>query len=176
MQTFHFRRYTFRKDCAASLCPAYIRSMKRDEKKYLARLMYLQGANLKEITDKTGMAYRTLKKYIDQEKWEALRAGMNVTRTELVNKVLVAISKLLDNAIDTGDEDAFDGLADKLAKFAKTIESLDRKATVVDYIETFTTFIKWLQARSNSDNEADIGFIKKVNRFQDLFIKERLNG
>jgi hypothetical protein len=79
---------------------------------------------------------------------------MNITRPELVNKMLMVINNLLEQATTAASDGNYDnmaGLSDKLAKFAAVIEKLDKKANIVDAIEVFMAFGKWLQYRMSFD-------------------------
>ena len=43
---------------------------------------------------------------------------------------------------------------------------------MVDAIEVFTAFSKWLEFRAKTDPEVTVELIKQINRFQDKFIIE----
>ena len=65
-------------------------------------------------------------------------------------------------------------LGDKLAKLSAVIEKLDKKANVVDAIDVFTAFSKWLEFRAKSDPAVTLELIKQINRLQDMFIIESI--
>lgn len=50
-----------------------------------------------------------------------------------------------------------------------------QKASVVDAIEVFIGFGKWLQHRATNDEELTPELIKAINRFQDLYVSELLS-
>ena len=64
--------------------------------------------------------------------------------------------------------------ADKLVKFAATVERLDKKTSVVDVIEVFMAFSKWLQYRMSFDPNVTPELLKTINNYNDLFISEKL--
>ncbi len=64
--------------------------------------------------------------------------------------------------------------ADKLVKFAATVERLDKKTSVVDVIEVFMAFSKWLQYRMSFDPNVTPELLKTINHYHDLFISEKL--
>ena len=66
------------------------------------------------------------------------------------------------------------GLGDKLSKMASVIEKLDKKASIVDTIEVFMAFSKWLEYKSSTDQEITPEFMRKVNRLQDQYIAEHI--
>ena len=63
-----------------------------------------------------------------------------------------------------------------MAKMAATIQKLDKKASVVDFIETFMAFSKWLEYRAQTDPEITPELIKAINKYQDKFIIETLGN
>lgn len=136
-------------------------------------MLYMQGVSQVEIAVKTGVSKVTVSNWVKKGGWETKRAGLNVTRPELVNKLLLSINSLLETAID--DKVIADGLPDKLAKFASVIEKLDKKANIVDTIEVFIAFSKWLEFRKSFDKEITPELIKTINRLQDLYITENLS-
>jgi predicted DNA-binding protein YlxM (UPF0122 family) len=149
--------------------------MKKENQKELAKILYMQNNSAVEIAEKIGVSRQTVSKWITSESWEAKRAGQNITRPELVTKNLLAINQILDNYINSNDPNKnLD--ADKISKLAKVIENLDKKASIVDNIETFMAFNKWLQFRMSFDKEITPELIQAINKYQDLFITEQINA
>jgi hypothetical protein len=89
-------------------------------------------------------------------------------------------------------------LPDSLSKFAAGSEKLDKKANIVDTIDVFIAFNKWLQFRNLQNDEIIVNttneineylethksvstqfissrFAKVINRYQDLYISENIN-
>lgn len=98
----------------------------------------------------------------------------NVTRPELVNKLLLTIDTLITQVNDSKDPTLVAGLGDKLAKLSAVIEKLDKKANVVDAIEVFMAFSKWIEFRSTVDPEVTPELIKAINKYQDLYITQQM--
>ncbi|MDD4373477.1 MAG: DUF1804 family protein [Bacteroidales bacterium] len=146
-----------------------------DSKKEFARILFMQGEAQNVIAEKTGFSTVTINKWVKAGDWEALRAAATITRPELVNKLLRSINNLLDEVNNTKDPKLLAALGDKLSKFASTIEKLDKKANVVDAIEVFMAFGRWMQYRQTVDPEVTPELIKAINKFQDLYISEQLN-
>ena len=145
------------------------------EGKEYAYMLYMQGVSQIEIAAKTGVSKVTVNNWVKKGSWDAKRAGLNITRPELVNKLLQSINALLDEAILNKNVSDLAGLPDKLAKFASVIEKLDKKANVVDAIEVFMAFNKWLQHRQSFDKEITPELLKVINRLQDLYITESVS-
>lgn len=146
----------------------------REKQKEFARILYMQGNQQTVISEKTGSTKATVNRWVKDGNWEVLRGAANITRPELVNKLLKTVNDLLDQVITTKDPTLQAGLGDKLSKFASVIEKLDKKANVVDAIEVFMAFGKWIQYRQSFDPDITPELIKAINRYQDLYISEQL--
>jgi len=143
-----------------------------NQKRELARMYYMNGDSQKNIAEKVGTSVQTISKWAEQGDWAKKRAAQNITRPELVNKLLMTINTLIEQVHDSEDPNLIAGLGDKLAKLSTTIEKLDKKASVVDAIEVFMAFGKWLQYRAAFDDEITPELLKAVNKYQDLYISE----
>lgn len=151
--------------------------MKKSEtenKKALARSLYLSGMEQTEIADKIGVTRVTISRWCSAEGWKEARAAKNITRPELVNKLLLTIDKLIEQVNASDDPTMIAGLGDKLAKLSAVIEKLDKKANVVDAIEVFMAFSKWLEYRSQTDREITPELLKAINKYQDKYIIESM--
>ena len=145
-----------------------------EKKKSLARSLYLAGMEQNEIAEKVDVSRVTISKWSNTEGWKEARAAKNVTRQELVNKLLLAIDKLITEVNESEDPSLLAGLGDKLAKLSSVIEKLDKKANVVDAIEVFMAFSKWLEYRSTIDPTVTPELIKTINKFQDMYLTEQM--
>jgi len=116
----------------------------------------------------------TISKWSTTESWKEQRAATHVTRPELVNKLLATIDTLITQVNGSNDPALIAGLADKLAKFSAVIEKLDKKANVVDAIEVFMAFNKWLQFNASYDPEITPELIKAINKYQNKFLMEKM--
>jgi transposase len=149
------------------------------DKQDLAKLLYMQGVSQVEISEKTNVSQKTISLWVNKFGWDAQRAGRNITRTELVNKTLVAIDNILNkHNNDNNPNKTLD--ADKLSKLAKIIRDIDKKTNVVDAIEVFIAFNKWLDFRMQQEQDLPKEerkltpeFKKLINTYQDLFITEK---
>jgi transposase len=142
----------------------------REEKKDYARVLFMNGETQKVIAEKTGISQQTISKWVNDEGWQEQRAAQNVTRPELVNKLLRAIDKMLDEVTKSEDPTALNGLADKLAKFSSTIEKLDKHTSVVDVIEVFMAFNKWMQYQSQFDDAITPELLQTFNRYHNQYV------
>lgn len=128
-----------------------------------------------EIADKVGVSRVTISKWSNDEGWKEARAAKNITRQELVNKLLIAIDNLIEKVNQSEDPTMVANLGDKLSKLSATIEKLDKKANIVDAIEVFMAFSKWLEYRATIDPTVTPELIKTINKFQDMYLTEQMN-
>ena len=147
-----------------------------EEKKEYARLLFMQGEMQKVIAEKAGVSAVTINKWVAENGWKEQRAAANITRPELVNKLLHTIDKLIEKVNESDDPEAMAGLGDKLAKLSTTIERLDKKASIVDVIEVFMAFSKWMKFRMSFDDEITPELLKTINKYHDLYINELLQN
>lgn len=147
-----------------------------EKKKALARALFLSGMEMIEIADKVGVSRVTISKWCAADGWKEARAAKSVTRPELVNKLLLTIDKLIEQVNASEDPTMISGLGDKLAKLSAVIEKLDKKANVVDAIEVFMAFSKWLEYRAATDPEVTPELIKAINKYQDKYIIESMGA
>ena len=145
-----------------------------EKKKSLARSLFLSGMEQTEIAEKVDVSRVTISKWCTSEGWKEARAAKNVTRPELVNKLLLTIDTLITQVNSSDDPTLIAGLGDKLAKLSAVIEKLDKKANVVDAIEVFMAFSKWIEYRSTIDPDVTPELVKATNKYQDLYITEQM--
>jgi hypothetical protein len=141
-----------------------------EDKKDYARLLYMQGEQQKTIAEKAGVSPQTVTKWVNTGNWSEQRAAQNITRPELVNKLLRTVDKMIEAVNTSEDPDAANGLGDKLAKFAATIEKLDKHTSIVDVIEVFMVFGKWLQYQAQFDEEITPELLKTINKYHNQYI------
>lgn len=145
-----------------------------EKKKSLARSLFLSGMEQTEIAEKVDVSRVTISKWCTADGWKEARAAKNVTRPELVNKLLLTIDTLITQVNESNDPALVAGLGDKLAKLSAVIEKLDKKANVVDVIEVFMAFSKWIEHRSTIDPEVTPELVRAINKYQDLYITEQM--
>lgn len=146
-----------------------------EKKKDLARALFLSGLEQTEIADKVGVSRVTISKWCIADGWKEARAAKNITRPELVNKLLLTIDKLIQQVNDSEDPNLISSLGDKLSKLASVIQKLDKQANVVSAIEVFMAFSKWLEYRAKTDPEVTPELIKAINKYQDKFLIELMS-
>jgi predicted transcriptional regulator len=146
-----------------------------EKKKELARALFMSGTPQEEIADKVGVSRVSVSKWCTTEGWKEARAARNITRPELVNKLLLTIDKLIEQVSQSEDASQLAGLGDKLSKLASVIQKLDKQANVVDAVEVFMAFNKWLKFRAATDPEVTPELLKAINKYQDKFLIESMS-
>ena len=136
-----------------------------EQKKSHGRALYLSGMEQTEIADKLGVSRVTISKWCTAEGWKEARAAKNISRPELVNKLLLTIDAMIENVNKSKDPTLIGALADKLSKLSATIEKLDKKANVIDAIEVFMAFNRWIRDQASFDPEITPELIKDQNKF-----------
>ena len=145
-----------------------------ENKKQLGRSLYLSGMEQQEIAERLGVSRVTVSNWCTKDGWKEARAAKNITRPELVNKLLLTIDNLIESVNKSGDPTLIGSLADKLSKLSAVVEKLDKKANVVDAIEVFMAFNRWLQYNSEFDPEITPELIKAINKYQNKFLMEKM--
>ena len=146
-----------------------------ENKKSLARALYLSGMDQLEIAERIGVSRVTISSWCRKEGWKETRAARNITRPELVNKLLLTIDQLISSVNESGDPALIGSLADKLSKLSAVVEKLAKKANVVDAIEVFMAFNKWLQYNAEFDPEITPELMKAINKYQNQFLMEKMS-
>lgn len=147
-----------------------------EQKKSLGWSLYLSGMEQTEIAEKLGVSRVTISKWCTAEGWKEARAAKNISRPELVNKLLLTIDAMIENVNKSKDPTLIGALADKLSKLSATIEKLDKKANVIDAIEVFMAFNRWIQDQASFDPEITPELIKAINKYQNKFLMERMQN
>lgn len=174
MQRERTPKQTFGNVCYVKPYKQIMTKAETEKKKSLARSLYLAGMEQNEIAEKVEVSRVTISKWCNADGWKEARAAKNVTRPELVNKLLLTIDKLITEVNESEDPSLIAGLGDKLAKLSSVIEKLDKKANVVDAIEVFMAFSKWLEYRATIDPTVTPELIKTINKFQDMYLTEQM--
>ena len=146
-----------------------------ENKKQLGRSLYMSGMDQQEIAERLGISRVTVSNWCVKEGWKEARAAKNITRPELVNKLLLTIDNLIESVNKSEDPTLIGSLADKLSKLSAVVEKLDKKANVVDAIEVFMAFNRWIQDKANYDPEITPELIKAINKYQNEFLIEKMS-
>lgn len=134
-----------------------------DNKKELAFALFMMGETNNRISERVGVSEKTIGNWSEKFGWKERRAAVEVSRPEIVNKLL----KEINNLIESGNVDA-----DKLSKLSATIERIEKKDSLVNHIHTFMQFGEFLNKLIGIELSSDD--VKMIVRLQDRFIQEKL--
>jgi hypothetical protein len=132
------------------------------DKAELALDLYLHtDKSQKEICEIVGWTEKTFTANKIKNNWEELKGAGAITSAKIV-------TNLYKKLHDLSGADSLD--ADKLIKTAKAIEALsNKKATISQIINVFKDFTTWAFGKN-----AELA--KEINRLQNEFINEKVNG
>lgn len=136
-----------------------------DKSRELARLYYLGGDTQKLVAEKVGVSRVTINKWVADGGWDAMRVAKNITRKELVTKMMRKANEKLENGHMSFDE---------MSKLAASIKELDKQTNAVTILEVLTAYNEWLVARMQVDKELTTELVKAMNRYQDAFLSEQV--
>ncbi len=148
----------------------------REQQREYAKLLYMQGEPQKLIAEKVGVSAQTITKWVNDYNWNTARGAKGATRQELVNQILYGIGLILEQLKLERDPDKFAAAADRLVKLASSVEKLEKKTNVIDVIEVFTAFGKWLKHRMEFDPGVTPELLQTITRYQELFIAAKMNN
>lgn len=149
---------------------------KRSKGKELARIMYMSGQTITDISESIEVSRVTVTKWCKEGMWNQQRTAMSVTRPELVNKILEAISTLLNEATELKTAKEMSGFCDQLIKLSAAATKLDDKKTdIVSTVDICIAFGRWIEARMSMDKEVTPELVKLINKYQNLYLNERFN-
>ncbi len=141
----------------------------KDPQKYeYAYLLYMQKVPQKEIAERVGVSQQTLVKWKEDGGWEYKRVAKTVSRDNIINKVLLRLNEMLDNA------DEFN--ADEFSKAANQLSKLKQGCTVDDIADILAKFGDWVIEQSATDKSITTGLVQQLTRLQDKYLLNRINN
>ena len=142
------------------------------DRKEFAEALYMQNTPQNVIAEKVGVSANTISKWVKEGCWAEKRAAQVLTRKEVVNNVLRSINHLAEKLGEVEDLSKVSGIADQLAKLSSTVQKLDKDVSVIDFIDCFMAFGRWLDYQAETDPDITAEFRKKVNEYQNKYINE----
>ena len=144
--------------------------LKSEQKKALARDLYLLGSyTYEEIAMKVGTQRQTISRWAKAGGWEDLKAGMSVTREEILKRLYQQLNNI--NAIilerEPNERFANSKEADAMAKLSATIKNMEIDVGISDIISVGMRFGEWLR-------RVDLDKAKEYVQYWDLFLKEEI--
>lgn len=144
--------------------------MNLKNKQELAHLLFDKGETQKEIAGKVGVTAATVNHWVDKLSWKEQRTAMNLTRPQLINRLLLALNEVIEKLLKEGNPENIGKITDQLSKITSSIEKLDKKTNIVDVIDIFSAFEKWMQQRMSDDQEITPELLKTINSYHDKYV------
>ena len=144
-------------------------NIKNDQKKNLARDLYVLGTyTLEEIASKVGSTRQTIGKWAKEQSWEELKAGMSISREELLKNLYRQVSDINEhiNMREPGERHANVKEADTLSKLSSAIKKLESDVGISDIVAVGIRFTNWLR-------NVDLDKAKEFTMIWDAFLKEQ---
>ena len=140
--------------------------------KEFARLIYLrEDITQKDLSIRVGVNEKTIKRWIDDGKWDAMRKTLLTTKQEQLNMLYDILDKLTREgkaALEDDDPDTNPN-ADAIIKITNAIKKLETQTGAGEIIDALTRLIKFIQAE-------DLALAKTVTHWADLFIQSVLKS
>lgn len=145
-------------------------AMSKDTEKELAFSIYMTDPRITqdELARRTKVTLSTINKWINQGRWDELRAANTITRKNQIAMLLMQLNELnteIQNR-DSGKRYASSKEADAMIKIGKAIKLIDKSTTLNDYIEVFKEFSNYLERMNPL-----LG--KQLIDFQNEFIQDK---
>ena len=144
--------------------------LKSEQKKALARDLYLLGSyTYEEIATKVGTQRQTISRWAKAGGWEDLKAGMSVTREEILKRLYQQLNNINAIILEREPKERFANSkeADAMAKLSATIKNMEVDVGISDIISVGMRFGEWLR-------RVDLDKTKEYVQYWDLFLKEQI--
>lgn len=144
--------------------------LKSEQKKALARDLYLLGSyTYEEIATKVGTQRQTISRWAKAGGWEDLKAGMSVTREEILKRLYQQLNNINAIILEREPYERFANSkeADAMAKLSATIKNMEIDVGISDIISVGMRFGEWLR-------RVDLDKAKEYVQYWDLFLKEQI--
>lgn len=157
---------------------ARISNSEKEKKTKLAKQLFLNSYDIKEIAETIGMRKSTLEQWSRDGDWDKLKAAHTISRDELVNKTLMNINKLQEALLEMNPlEDNYYKNCQVLVQLAGVIEKLSSKTiSIITYIEVCNDIERWLEQRQYIDDEVTEEIRILINKWHELYINEKVKS
>lgn len=141
-----------------------------DRLKEWAREKYLSGNFTQaEVADAVGLSRQTVNKMAQDEKWDERRAGITLTREEIIKGWYRQAQALNDVIMGREPEERFPTPFElhMQTQLASNIKKLESEAGIADIVSVITRLIDFVRPHN-------LDLAKEITRWGDLFIREQL--
>lgn len=118
------------------------------QKKEWAQLLYTrENLTQKEIAERVGVSAVTMSKWVNEGKWDELKASITITKEEQLKHLYRQLSELNKGIAERepGTRYATSAEADTISKLANAIDKMETDVGLSDIIATFRKFLEWMR-------------------------------
>lgn len=145
--------------------------LKINQKKALAKELYMFGNyTYEEIGEKVGTRRQTVSKWAKENNWDDLKAGMTVTREQILKNMYRHIQQINEGIMQREVSDRVPNTkeADILVKLSAAIKSMEQDVGISDIISSGMRFGEFLR-------KIDLEKAKEFMNLWDAFIKQEIS-
>lgn len=127
---------------------------KKNKEKDLAYLLFMgTDMNLGQIAEKVSVNQATVGRWASTGQWELLRSANATTRKNQIRNHLLQLDELNREIASREAGKRYPTIqeSDTISKLTKAIESLDKEASLSDYVTVFEQFFIFLRHATKSD-------------------------
>ncbi len=144
--------------------------LKNNQKQELAKDLYIAGQfTFEEVAEKVGVQRQTVSRWAKQGNWGDLKAGMSVSREEILKRMYQQLNNMNAAILDRppGERQATTKEADIMVKLSAAIKSMETDVGIADIVSVGTRFTEWLR-------KVDLDKAKEFIGYWDAFLKEQI--
>ena len=143
--------------------------MAKTEQKEIAKILYLQGLDGKEIAKKLKVSEVTVSKWKNSGKWDALKINLLNSKNERLSELYNELAEFNRMIKDKQHYKCADSKeADARRKLVTDISELERKYNVGQTIQIGRDFVSFVK-------DIDFDFAQKTLEYFDAFITNTIN-
>lgn len=135
------------------------RKPRKNKNKDLAQLLYMNSELTQaQIADKVGVNPGTVGRWARDGQWDLLRSANATTRKNQIRNHLLQLDELNRQIAGRPPGERYPTIqeSDTISKLTKSIESLDKEASLSDYVTVFEGFFSFLRHAGKPDIERAI--------------------
>lgn len=142
--------------------------LKKDEQKEYAKLLFIQRLTQKEIAERVGVAEKTIGRWVEAGKWDALRKSITITKQSQIVMLYNQLDVLQQDIQSREKKVGTSGEVDSIRKLTASIRELEVEVSLGETVEALKNFIEYIKP-------LDFEFSKKATEYSDIFIQALLS-
>ncbi|MDR1937301.1 MAG: DDE transposase family protein [Tannerellaceae bacterium] len=144
-------------------------SLNNAQKKDYAKNLFLhENLTQAELAVRTGVARKTIQRWMDTENWKGLRVSLTITREEQLRKLYDQLKNINDVIAERKEQRyATPAEADTITKIAGAIQKMESETGSGEIISVARAFTVWLRG-------FDLSKAQEIAPLLNAFIKDNL--